>query len=163
MGWNKGGAELEDSKRVLFTELYEYAIYITWLVGIFIGIHIEGIYKYTPPGTTEVPPTLLITSHSHLLLMTVLLYFLNRMFRNTLATRKWPHHWTESTLVFGLIGAISFSIMYYFQAAITHGGQLQLVTYVEKMSYGGVSWPSTVYALSIMGFVILAINSRIMR
>jgi hypothetical protein len=85
------------------------------------------------------------------------------MFRGTLLTRRWPHYWTESTLVFGLIGAISFSIMYYFQAAITHGDQLQLVSYVEKMSYGGVSWPSAVYALSIMGFVILAINSRIMR
>jgi hypothetical protein len=95
--------------------------------------------------------------------MTILLYFLNRFFRATLATRKWPHYWTEGTLVFALMSAISFSVMYYLQAAIAHGGQLQLISIVEKMSYGGVSWPSTIYALSMMGFIILAIIARIMR
>ncbi len=154
---------MEDKKRVLFTELYEHAIYITWLVGIFIGIHIEGIYKYSPPSIAEAPAQWLITSHSHLLLMTLLLYFLNRMFRATLATRKWPYYWTEGTLVFALLGAISFSIMYYLQAAISYGSQLQLISIVEKMSYGGVSWPSTIYALSIMGFITLAMIARIMR
>ena len=154
---------MEDSGRVNFTELYEYAIYIAWLVGIFIGIHIEQIYKYSPPSVNEVPAQWLITSHSHLLLMTILLYFLNRFFRATLATRKWPYYWTEGTLLFALMSAISFSIMYYLQAAIAYGGQVQLISIVEKMSYGGVSWPSTIYALSIMGFIILAMIARIMR
>jgi hypothetical protein len=53
--------------------------------------------------------------------------------------------------------------MYYLQAAVTYGGQLQLISIVEKMSYGGISWASTLYALSIMGFIVLAIIARIMR
>jgi hypothetical protein len=154
---------MEDRRRVQFTELYEYAIYLAWLVGISLGIHIEQIYKYSPPGANEVPPRLLITSHSHLLLMTLLLYFLNRMFRATLATRKWPYYWTELSLVFALIGAFMYSVSKYLEAAVVYGNQLQVLSLLEKMSYGNMELSSTLYALSMMGFVILAMIARIMR
>lgn len=154
---------MEDKGRVLFTELYEYAIYIAWLVGIFIGMHIEQIYKYSPPSVNEVPSNLLITSHSHLLLMTLLLYFLNRQFRATLETRKWPYYWTELSLVGALLGAYMYSISHYMEAAAEYGGQLQVLPLVERMSYGNIELSSTLYALSIMGYLVLAMIARIMR
>jgi hypothetical protein len=154
---------VEDRSRIQFTELYEYAIYIAWIIGIFLGIHIEQIYKYSPPGANEVPPTLLISSHSHLLLMTLLLYFFVRMFRNTLDSRKWPHYWTELMLVSALVGAYLYSITTYFAAAIEYGGQIQLISIVEKLSYGNIEISSTLYLLGIMGFLVMAMISRIMR
>lgn len=154
---------MEDRRRVNFTELFEYAIYIAWLVGIFLGMHLEQIYKYSPPGANEVPPNLLITAHSHLLLMTLILYFLNRMFRATLATRKWPYYWTELTLVGALIGAYMYSLSHYLEAAVEYGGQLQMVSLLDKMSYGNIEISSTLYALSIMGFIVTAMIARIMR
>jgi hypothetical protein len=153
----------EDQRRVLFTELYEYSIYMTWVIGIFLGIHIEQIQKYSPPGISEVAPQMLITSHSHLLLMTLLLYFLNRMFRATLSTRKWPYYWTELSLVLALLGAITYSITHYLEAAIEYGGQLQMLWILERVSYGNIELSSTAYVLSIMGFLILAIIARILR
>lgn len=153
----------KDSKRVLFTELYEYAIYISWLVGIFIGIHIEQIYKYSPPGTNEIPPELLISSHSHLLLMTILLYFLNRRFRSTLSSRKWPHYWTELSLFIALIGAIMYSTTKYLEGAVEYGNQLQMLWVLEEVSYGNMEISSTIYALGIMLYIVLAMIARIMR
>lgn len=153
----------EDKDRVYFTELYEYAIYIAWILGIFLGIHAEQVSKYTPQGINEVPPALLISSHSHLLLMTLLLYFLNMVFRQTLATRKWPYYWTELLLVSALLGAYLYSITHYFEAAIEYGGQVQLISFVEKMSYGNIEISSTLYLLGIMGFLVMAMISRIMR
>ena len=154
---------MEDKKRVQFTELYEYAIYISWLVGIFIGIHIEQIYKYSPPGTNEIPPELLISSHSHLLLMTILLYFLNRQFRSTLPSRKWPYYWTELSLVIALIGAIMYSTTKYLEGAVEYGNQLQMAWVLEAVSYGNMEISSTIYALGIMLYIVLAMIARIMR
>ncbi|MBU2559278.1 hypothetical protein KKA03_00105 [archaeon] len=153
----------EDTGRVQFTELYEYVIYIAWILGIFLGIHAEQINKYSPPGANEVAPAPLIASHAHLLLMTLLLYFMVRMFRNTLETRKWPYYWTELMLVSSLVGAYLYSITKYCEAAIEYGGQIQLISFVEKMSYGNIEISSTLYLLGIMGFLVMAMISRIMR
>lgn len=154
---------MEDRGRVNFTELYEYAIYLAWLIGIFLGMHVEQIYKYSPPGLNEVAPRLLITSHSHLLLMTIILYFLNRHFRSTLATRHWPHYWTELSLLLALVGAYLYSITKYFEAAVQYGGQIQLYSILDKMSYGNIEISSTAYVLGVMLFLILAIIARVMR
>jgi hypothetical protein len=153
----------EDNKRVVFTELYEHAIYISWLVGIFVGIHIEQIFKYSPPGVNEVPSELLISSHSHLLLMTILLYFLNRQFRSTISTRKWPHYWTEFSLVIALIGAVMYSVTKYLEGAVEYGNQLQMLWVLEELSYGNMEISSTIYALGIMLYIVLAMIARIMR
>lgn len=153
----------EDQRRVLFTEFYEYCIYIAWVVGIFLGIHVEQIQKYSPPGTSEVAPQLLISSHSHLLLMTVVLFFLNRMFRATLSTRKWPYYWTEISLTFSLMGAFVYSISHYLEAAIEYGNQLQMIWILDKLSYGNIELSSTAYVLGIMSFLIMAIIARVMR
>ena len=153
----------KDSKRLLFTELYEYAIYISWLVGIFIGIHIEQIFKYSPPSANEVPPELLISSHSHLLLMTILLYFLNRQFRSTLSSRRWPYFWTELSLFIALSGAIMYSVTKYLAAAVEYGNQLQMLWVLEKVSYGNMEISSTIYALGVMLYIVLAMIAKIMR
>jgi hypothetical protein len=148
--------------RMLFTEVYKYGIYLAWIVGIFIGIHIQRIYYYSPPGVTEVPSGLLIASHTHILLMTILLFFLNREFRSTIKTRYWPHYWTEGLLIFALAGAFLTSLEYYISDAALYGNQLELFSYLDLMTYGGVSWGSAIYALGRMGFVVCAIIARTM-
>lgn len=151
---------MESQDRLLFNELYEHAIYIVWLIGIFIGIHILSIYNYSPTGISEVPSRFLIASHTHILLMTAILFFLNRGLTLTLNTRGWPEYWTEGVLVLSLVGAVLTSLEFYFLDAANYGGQLQLFSYIDMMRYGGVSWGSTFYALGMMGYIVCAMIAK---
>jgi hypothetical protein len=95
--------------------------------------------------------------------MTILLYFLNRQLRSTLPTRKWPHYWTELSLIIALIGAVMYSVTKYLEGAVEYGNQLQMAWILEKVAYGNMEISSTIYALGIMLYIVLAMIARIMR